>query len=615
MSQPHDMKPMGVSGRIAAFFQSAQITPLLALVAFLLGVFAVLVTPREEEPQINVTMANVLIPFPGAAVSDVEQMVAGPAEQVLGQISGVEHVMSVSRPGIAVITVQFEVGVPRTEALVRLHDTVAANADWLPKDLGVLPPIIKPKGIDDVPIVTLTLFAKNPEAGPYDLERVAHSIEAELKRVPGTREVVTVGGPRRAVMVEIDPARMAGAGVTVQDLRQVLRSANLGLPVGELIQGNRSVSIESGPFLREADDVAALVVGARQGRPVYLRDVATVRDGPLPQARYVWHGVAGKDGGEYPAVTLSVTKKPGENAIDVANAVLKRVNALRNTVIPADIGVAETRNYGATANDKAMKLIQKLLFATASVVALVFLALGRREAAIVGSAVILTLTVTLFASWAWGFTLNRVSLFALIFSIGILVDDAIVVVENIHRHQALHPGRTLAQIIPSAVDEVGGPTILATLTVIAALLPMAFVSGLMGPYMSPIPINASMGMVLSLAIAFIVTPWLARLWMKATPAHADAHGKPHGLAAKITPVFERIFRPLLDTRRGGRNRGLLGLGVAALIAISLVLPATGLVLLKMLPFDNKSEFQVVVDMPAGTPVEQTAAALRAMGDF
>ena len=290
------------------------------------------------------------------------------------------------------------------------------------------------------------------------------------------------------------------------------------------------------------------MVAVRAGKPVFLRDVAAVRDGPLPAARYVWHGVAGKGGekaepgGEFPAVTISVTKKPGENAIDVANAVMQRVDSLNNTVIPADVQVAETRNYGATANDKAVKLIQKLLFATASVVALVFFALGRREAAIVGTAVILTLTATLFASWAWGFTLNRVSLFALIFSIGILVDDAIVVVENIHRHQQHHPGRSLAQIIPGAVDEVGGPTILATLTVIAALLPMAFVSGLMGPYMSPIPINASMGMLLSLAIAFVVTPWLARLWMK---AHAGARGRAagahehaahsggHGLAGKL----------------------------------------------------------------------------------
>ncbi|GAB4565300.1 MAG: efflux RND transporter permease subunit [Rhizobacter sp.] len=600
---------LGASGRIAAFFQSAQITPLLALVALLLGAFAVLVTPREEEPQINVTMANVLIPFPGAAVRDIEQMVATPAEQVLSQIAGIEHVMSVSRPGMAVITVQFKVGVPRTEALVRLYDTVNSNADWLPQGLGVGAPIIKPKGIDDVPIVTLTLFGRG-ETGPYDLERVAHSIEADLKRVAGTREVTTVGGPGRAVMVELDPARMASTGVTVADMRAALQSANLGLPIGELLSGNRSVALESGPFLNSARDVAELVVGVRAGKPVFLQDVASVRDGAPPPSRYVWHGTAGKGAAEYPAVTIAVTKKPGQNAIDVADAVMTRVQALKNTVIPSEVEVAETRNYGATANDKAKKLIQKLLFATASVVALVFIALGRREAAIVGAAVILTLTATLFASWAWGFTLNRVSLFALIFSIGILVDDAIVVVENIHRHQQLYPGKTLAQIIPGAVDEVGGPTILATLTVIAALLPMAFVSGLMGPYMSPIPINASMGMLLSLAIAFVVTPWLARLWMKPGSGHAAAPGR---LQTKIAQGFERIFRPLLDDTRGQRNRRLLGAGVAALIAVSVALPVAGLVMLKMLPFDNKSEFQVVVDMPAGTPVEQTAAVLQELG--
>jgi multidrug efflux pump subunit AcrB len=608
------MKPaLGVSGRIAAAFQSAQITPLLALVALLLGVFAVLVTPREEEPQINVTMANVLIPFPGASVRDVEQMVAAPAEQVLAQISGVEHVMSVSRPGLAIVTVQFKVGVPRIEALVRLYDTVNSNADWLPRGLGVLPPIIKPKGIDDVPIVTLTLHSRDPATGAYDLERVAHSVEAEIKRVPGTREVTTIGGPGRTVRVEIDPTRMAAVGVTVPDLRHALQSANLGAPVGELVAANRAVAIESGPFLKDATEVGELVVAVRGGKPVFLRDVATVVDGPPPPSRYVWHGTGGPGGGEFPAVTIAVTKKPGANAIDVADAVMQRVQDLRNTVIPADVQVAETRNYGTTANDKAVKLIQKLLFATAAVVALVFIALGRREAAIVGSAVILTLTVTLFASWAWGFTLNRVSLFALIFSIGILVDDAIVVVENIHRHQQLYPGRPLVQIIPGAVDEVGGPTILATLTVIAALLPMAFVSGLMGPYMSPIPINASMGMLLSLAIAFVVTPWLARIWMKAAGGHAD--GPPKGLAAKLGPLFERLFRPLLDERRGARNRGLLGLGIGALIAVSLALPATGLVLLKMLPFDNKSEFQVIVDMPAGTPVERTAAVLHELGAY
>jgi multidrug efflux pump subunit AcrB len=605
---------LGISGRIAAYFQSAQITPLLAISLLLLGVVAALVTPREEEPQINVTMANVLVPFPGASARDVEQMVAAPAEQVLSQIAGIEHVTSVSRPGLAILTVQYKVGIPRTEALVRLYDTVNANADWLPKGLGVSAPLIKPKGIDDVPIVTLTLFSKQAAIGAYDLERVAHSIESDLKRVAGTREVNTIGGPGRAVVVEIDPARMAGTGVTVSDLRTALQSANLGLPVGELLAANRAVAVESGPFLKDVDDVAGLVVGVRAGKPIFLQDVATVRDGAMPPSHYVWHGVAGKDHAEYPAVTMAITKKPGENAIDVANAVMRRVEILRNTVIPNGIEVAETRNYGATANDKAHKLIQKLLFATASVVALVFLALGRREAVIVGSAVILTLAATLFASWAWGFTLNRVSLFALIFSIGILVDDAIVVVENIHRHQQLFPGRPLFEIIPRAVDEVGGPTILATLTVIAALLPMAFVSGLMGPYMSPIPINASMGMLLSLAIAFAVTPWLSRLWLKAPHTVADATRQP-GLSSKLAPLFARIFGPLLDDVRGKRNRRFLALGVALLIAVSLALPALGLVELKMLPFDNKSEFQVVVDMPAGTPVEQTAAVLHELGNY
>ena len=614
MNEPKSQIPaLSISGRIAVLFQSAQITPLLALVALLLGIFAVMVTPREEEPQINVTMANVLVPFPGAAVRDVEQMVAIPAEQVLSKIAGVEHVMSVSRPGVAVLTVQFKVGVPRTEALVRLHDTIRDNADWLPKGLGVMEPLVKPKGVDDVPIVTLTLFSKADDASAYKLERVAHSMEADLKRVKGTQDVQTLGGPDRAVLVQIEPERMAGFGVTVNDLRMALQSANMGLPVGELIAGNKSVSIEAGPFLSQASDVADLVVGVQGGRAVFLKDVAKVEEGPLPATRYVTHGLGkAAGGGDYPAVTLTITKKPGENAIDVANAVMDRVAALRGTVIPDEVQVAETRNYGATANDKAQKLIQKLLFATASVVALVFIALGKREAAIVGTAVILTLTVTLFASWAWGFTLNRVSLFALIFSIGILVDDAIVVVENIHRHQQLYPGKTLTEIIPGAVDEVGGPTILATLTVIAALLPMAFVSGLMGPYMSPIPINASMGMLLSLAIAFVVTPWLARIWMKASHA-GDAHAAPAGLAAKLGPLFERVFTPLLHKEQGGRNRKLLGLGIAGLIAFSMVLPATGLVLLKMLPFDNKSEFQVVVDMPAGTPVEETAAVMRELG--
>jgi multidrug efflux pump subunit AcrB len=589
---------VGASGRIARFFQDSQLTPLLALVAFLLGAFAVVVTPREEEPQINVTMANVLVPFAGASARDVEALVATPAEQVLAQMSGVEHVFSVSRPGMAVLTVQFEVGVPRTQALVRLYNTIQSNRDWLSPNLGVGEPIVKPKGIDDVPVVTLTLWSADAATGAYELERVAHAAEAELKRVPGTREVQTLGGPGRAVRVLMDADRMNAHGVSPLDLANALQLANVSLPAGSIVRENREVVVETNNYLESAADVASLVVGTHDGRPVYLSDVAEAVDGPPPPARTVWTGTAT---GEHPAVTLQVTKKPGENAVAVAERVVARAAELRGTVIPAAVEVRVTRNYGATANDKAQQLITKLIFATLSVIVLVFATLGWREALIVGVAVLLTLATTLFASWAWGFTLNRVSLFALIFSIGILVDDAIVVVENIHRRRALESG-PLSGIIPDAVDEVGGPTILATFTVIAALLPMAFVSGLMGPYMSPIPINASMGMLISLAIAFTVTPWLALKFF----------GKQHHAAqsGRLERVARRVLGPFIAS--AGWRRGLL-LVILALIAGSVSLAGVQLVVLKMLPFDNKSEFQVVVDMPAGTPVEVTAAALRDLG--
>ncbi len=605
---------MGISGRIARFFQDSQLTPLIALVAFLLGLFAVAVTPREEEPQINVTMANVFIPFPGASARDVETLVATPAEQVLAQMTGVEHVFSVSRPGIAVLTVQFEVGVPRIDALVRLYDTVNSNRDWVSPNLGIGDPIIKPKGIDDVPVVTLTLWSEDPQRGAYELERVAHAAEVEIKRVPGTREVLTRGGPGRVVRVLLDADRLTAHGVSALDVRSALQLANVAAPSGKLLRDNREIVVETGNYLASAADIESLVVGVHEGPPVYVSDVAQVADGPDQPARYVWTGTgpaAERKGirtpGEQPAVTIQVTKKPGENAVDVAERVMQRVDELRGAVIPDDVRVTVTRDYGATANDKAMKLIQKLLFATLSVVVLVFVALGRREALIVGVAVLLTLATTLFASWAWGFTLNRVSLFALIFSIGILVDDAIVVVENIHRRRALESG-PLAGIIPAAVDEVGGPTILATFTVIAALLPMAFVSGLMGPYMSPIPINASMGMLISLAIAFTVTPWLA---LKLLARHAHPATGP----GRLERLFERLLGPFVTAARAARNRRVLTLAVFGLILGSVSLVGFRLVVLKMLPFDNKSEFQVVVDMPAGTPVEITAAALRDLGAY
>ncbi|MBS1140131.1 MAG: Acriflavin resistance protein [Proteobacteria bacterium] len=609
----HDNGRLGISGRIAAAFLSSQITPLLALVAFLMGIFATLVTPREEEPQIDVTMADVLVAFPGASAKDVENLVARPGEQVLSRMHGVEHVYSMSRAGMAVITVQFEVGVKYNDAVLRLHDTVMSHRDWLAPNLGVQEPVIKPRGIDDVPIVSLTFWTPDPNRSAFDLQQVARAVEIELKRIKGTRDVSTLGGPDHAIRVLMDAERMNAFGVTPQDIAGALKVSNALQSSGSLTAGNREVLVQTGTYLESAADVKRLVVAVRGDekarKPIYMSDVATVEDGPDQPKRYAWFG--NKDG-EFPAVTIQLSKQPGVNAADVASSAIERINSLKNTVIPEGVEVTVTRNYGETATEKAQKLIGKLIFATAFVVALVFFALGRREAVIVGVAVTLTLAATLFASWAWGFTLNRVSLFALIFSIGILVDDAIVVVENIHRWQGLHPEKSLLEIIPGAVDEVGGPTILATLTVIAALLPMAFVSGLMGPYMSPIPINSSMGMAISLAVAFVVTPWLAAKLMK---SHGNAHGEhqPSKLDARLDSTFRKLLTPFLDPLKGGAARVKLAIAVVLLILGSVSLAYFQLVVLKMLPFDNKSEFQIIVDMPVGTPLEETARVLHEIG--
>ncbi len=597
---------LGFSGRVSRLFLRSELTPLLALTALLLGLFAVLVTPREEEPQINVTFANIIIAFPGASAEQVENLVAAPMEQVLGEIAGVKHIYSVSQPGVAVLTVQFEVGEERTAAIVRLYNAVYSNQDWQPEASGVLPPLIKPKGIDDVPILALTLWTRDSERGAHELAQVARAIETEIKRVPGTREVYTLGAPESVVRVELDPQRLSGYALAANEIAGALAAAGATAHAGALVADDAVLPVQVGGFLRDEAEVAGLVVAVREGRPVYLQDVATVGRGPDEPGQYVWFGTgpaAGTERVHAPAVTIAVAKKPGENAIDVADAVIARVALLEGTYIPDGVEITVTRNYGVTANDKAQKLIQKLLFATLSVVALVFLAIGRREALVVGAAVIVTLAATLFASWAWGFTINRVSLFALIFSIGILVDDAIVVVENIHRHRSLHGGDFLG-LIPGAVDEVGGPTILATFTVIAALLPMAFVSGLMGPYMSPIPINASMGMLISLAVALVFTPWLSARLLGHGAAAAHAAGD-----VPLLPWFRRFVAPFLSGPQARRRRHFLYLGIGLAIGLAVGLAAVQWVVLKMLPFDDKSEFQVVVNLPEGTPVERTARVL------
>jgi multidrug efflux pump subunit AcrB len=607
---------LGFSGRVARLFLRSSLTPLLGLTALLLGLFAVLVTPREEEPQINVTMANVIVPFPGASAQQVESLVATPMEKVLAEISGVKHIYSVSRPGAAVITVQFEVGEERTAAIVRLWNAIYSNQDWRPPGVGIGQPLVKPKGIDDVPIMSLTLWTRDETRGAYELRQVAHAVESELKRVPGTRNVYTIGGSDETVQVVLDAQRLAGHGLTIPELVGSLQAANVVQHAGSLTTSEGVLPLQAGQFLASRDDVAQLIVAVRDGHPVYLQDVADVRFGADQPEQYVTFGAGPAAqlknvnlAGTSPAVTLAISKKPGENAIDVTDAVLARMKHLHGTYIPEGVEVTVTRNYGETANDKAVKLIEKLMFATASVVLLVWLTVGWREALVVGAAVVITLAATLFASWAWGFTINRVSLFALIFAIGILVDDAIVIVENIHRHMSLHPADSLDQLIPRAVDEVGGPTILATFTVIAALLPMAFVSGLMGPYMSPIPINASMGMLISLAIALAFTPWLSRKLL--VHGHAEHAPQDHA-GTKLHRFFDRLMSPFLRGDAARPQRHKLYLGTLAAIALAVSLAVVQWVVLKMLPFDNKSEFQVVLDMPEGTPVEETARVLDAL---
>ncbi len=604
---------LGIAGRIARAFLATEITPLLALTGLLLGFFAVLVTPREEEPQINVTFATVTIPYPGASAKEVESLVTTPAERLAAEIEGVEHVYSASMPGVSLLTVRFEVGTPRTDAIVRLYNAFYSNQDWLPQALGVGMPLIKPKGIDDVPIVAATLWSEDPGISALDLQRVARTMETELQRVEGTRDIETIGGPDRVVRVRFDAQRLAGYGLALDDLRRALGAANASVDAGSFVDRGRETEVRAGNFLMTPEEVADLVVGIRDGSPVFLRDVARVTAGADDPQRYVSMGsgpAAGAGGahGIQPAVTLAVSKKPGTNAVEVARAVMERIEALRGVSLPDGIQATITRNYGATAQDKARTLIGKLLFATLSVIALMWLALGRREALVVGAAVIVTLAVTLFASWAWGFTLNRVSLFALIFSIGILVDDAIVVVENIHRHMQAG-GLPLAEAIPAAVDEVGGPTILATFTVIAALLPMAFVTGLMGPYMRPIPINASMGMLISLAVAFVFTPWMYR---RLFAGRGQSHVGGGDGAGGLQRLFGRAMTPFLRREAGRRNRWKLLLVLLGLIAASAALVGLRAVVLKMLPFDNKSEIQVLVDLPEGTPLEETQRVLLAL---
>jgi multidrug efflux pump subunit AcrB len=583
------------------------LTPLIVLASILLGVGAVLLLPREEEPQIVVPMIDVFVQLPGASAKEVEDRVTRPMEKLLWEIPGVEYIYSTSSPGQSMAIVRFKVGEDEEKSIVRLNQKMFANFDLIPP--GATPPLVKPRSIDDVPILALTLSGERYD--PFALRRIAAQLHEQIKTVPDVSEVKIIGGHRRQLRVILDPAAMASRGVAPAGLVGSLGQANRQLQAGSFASGNREFLVETGGFLRNADDVGGVVAGVAGGRPVYIRDVARIVDGPEEPSDYVLHadGPASRARGHsaVSAVTLSVAKRKGTNAIEVADRVLAKVEGVRGTLLPGDVRLVVARNYGETAADKSNELLLHMLLAVVSVSVLIWLTLGFRESGIVATAIPVTLALTLAVFYLAGYTLNRVTLFALIFSIGILVDDAIVVVENVVRHIRLpeNRGRSLSEIAIEAVDEVGNPTILATFTVIAAILPMAFVRGLMGPYMRPIPVGATAAMLFSLLVAFIITPWASLRLLKSEGGHGD-----HAVEGKVTLLYRQAMDRLLH--RPAWRYGFLLLVVLLLLG-SASLVALKWVKVKMLPFDNKSEFQVVIDMQEGTTLEETAAVTREIG--
>jgi multidrug efflux pump subunit AcrB len=606
------MAKIGISGRIARAFIRSKLTPLMVLASLLLGLFAVAVTPREEEPQIVVPMIDVMVAYPGASAREVEERVTRPMEKFLWEIKGVEYIYSIVKPGMNLTIVRFFVGEDMEDSIVKLYNKLMANFDKIPP--GVTQPLVRPKSIDDVPILALTLWdAENRYTG-YELRRIGVELAEELKKGQDVSEFSLIGGQKRQVIINLDQARLKAYQTSSLQIMQALQQANFMLPSGAFPAGNREFIVETGGFLADLEDVASVIVRVYNSKPVYLRDVAELTDGPEEPDHYVFMGLgpaaAEKDlapaAGQFEAVTIAVSKKKGANASTVAHEALQKVEALKGKLIPADLQVTVTRDYGETAKEKSDELLKHMLIATVSVIILIAFTLGWREAVVVGVAVPVTLALTLLMNYLYGYTLNRVTLFALIFSIGILVDDAIVVVENIHRHFKLHRVNPLTAVL--GVDEVGSPTILATFAVIAALLPMAFVSGLMGPYMRPIPVGASAAMLFSLLVAFIVSPWLSYLVL----SNVRHDGTKSEADSRLFRSYKNIIGPLLDSPV---KRIVMLLLVGLLLGMALLLLPLKKVTVKMLPFDNKSELQVIIDMPEGSTLEETAALTREMGEF
>ena len=598
-----DTPRLGLAGALTRAFIVSPLTPLMLIAAFVFGLIALMALPREEEPQISVPMVDILLRADGLRAEDAVKLVTEPLEIIVKGIDGVEHVYSSTRDDGALVTARFFVGTSADAAVLRVHDKLRANMDRIP--LGIPEPQIIGRGIDDVAIVALTLTPAPGIAGrttPNDLTRIARELRSEIAKIPDVGLSYMVGAQDEIIRIDPDPARLALYGMTLQQLAGKVQGANRSFPTGHLRDGGEQIMLSAGETLATPAQIGNLLLTTRDGRPVYLRDVATVGFATDTAESLVSTVTLGADGPErVPAVTLAVAKRAGANAVTVAEAILERVEALQGTLIPEGIEVEITRDYGETANEKANELLFHLGLATVSIILLVWLAIGRHEALVVALVIPVTILLTLFASWIMGYTLNRVSLFALIFSIGILVDDAIVVIENIARHWGMNDGRDRRRAAIEAVAEVGNPTIVATLTVVAALLPMLFVSGMMGPYMSPIPANASAAMIFSFFVAVMVTPWLM---LKAAgnsplPSHA---GQAEG--GRLGQIYAAVARPLLSSKLTSWTF------LAAVIVLtmgSLALFYTRDVTVKLLPFDNKSELSVMIDMPEGASVEATDA--------
>lgn len=614
-----DKYNLGWTGKIVEAFLVSKLPIIFIIASLMAGAAALIATPREEEPQIVVPVVDVLINFPGASASEVENLVTINLERKLWEIDGVEHVYSASSPGAAVVTVRFFVGQPREDSLIKTHSKIMSYVDQVPP--GVAGWVIRPVEIDDIPMVTFSLYSAL--ASDFQLRRVADEILHRIQRIPDTGKAYVVGGRKRQVRVLLDPEKMAARHVAVLDMERALKGANVNLRAGTMDRLNREIEVDAGSFMKFPEEVAALLVGVNEGRPVFLRDVALIEDGPEDVTTYTRltfgagavhdpetrNSGAAEAGKSYNQVTVAVAKRKGTNAVAVAEGLIRRMEELKKEVIPSDVSVLVTRNYGKTADEKVNELVKHLAIAVVSIIALLTVMLGWREAMIVALAVPMTLAVTLLANLLVGYTINRVTLFALILSLGLLVDDPIVDVENIHRHYRLktHPPLDATLL---AVDEVRPPTILATFAVIASFIPLFFITGMMGPYMRPMALNVPFAMIMSLIIAFTVTPWTTYHALK---KETEKHTEPYDFkTGTIYRTYGGMITPFLDDRR--KSFYFLGGVIVALLA-SVLLVVIKLVPVKMLPFDNRSDFLLVVDMPRSTTLEGTNNVVAEMERF